>query len=214
MSAGAGELAEPDFWALRNDGDVFNAERRAILGENDGLLDVVDFIDLPDFADVDLLQAFLNETAAGVGVVVGQLLLDLGKTQAVGDEFVGIDAHLIFAGGSAEAGDVDDVGNGFQILFDDPVFQRLQFHGVVLGIGAVQGEEINLADRAPVGAHLRSDAGGQSDLAQTLQDALAVPGVIGAVFENQLSDRRGRTEKKNAGGRCRGCRSSRFRAGW
>ena len=87
-----------------------------------------DVIDQPDFADVDLLQALLNETAAGIGVVVGELLLDLGEAQAVGDQFVGIDADLIFAGGAAEAGDVDDIGNGFEIFFDDPVFERLQFH--------------------------------------------------------------------------------------
>ena len=112
----------------------------------------------PDFAHVDLLQTLLDEAAAGVGVVVGELLLDLGEAQAVGDQFVGIDAHLIFARGAAEAGHVDDIGHGFEILFDDPVFERLQLHRVIRRIGAVQREEINLADRAPVRAHLRIDA--------------------------------------------------------
>ena len=50
----------------------------------------------------------------------------------------------------------------------------------------MQGEEINLADGAPVGAHLRDDAGRQGDLAQALEDALAVPGVVGSVFEDEL----------------------------
>jgi hypothetical protein len=76
--ARAGELAQADFRALRNDGNVFYADRGAALGENDGLFDVVNFIDLSDFADIDLLQALLDETAAGIGVVVGELLLDLG----------------------------------------------------------------------------------------------------------------------------------------
>ena len=80
----AGELAQPDLRALRNHGNVFDAERRAVLGEDDGLLDVVNVIDQSDLADIDLLQALLNETAAGVGVVVGELLLDLGETQSVG----------------------------------------------------------------------------------------------------------------------------------
>ena len=115
----------------------------------------MDTVDQSDGADVDLLQTLLDEASAGVDVVVGELLLDLGQAQAVGDEFVGVDANLIFAGGAAEAGNVDDVGHGFEILFDDPVFDGLQFHRVVGRIGAVQGEEINLADRAPVGAHLR-----------------------------------------------------------
>ena len=112
--------------------NVFDAERGAVLGENDGLLDVVNVIDQADLADVDLLQAFLNETAAGIGVVVGELLLDLGEAQTVGDEFVGIEANLVFAGGTAEAGDVDDVGDGLEIFFDDPVFDGLQLHRVVL----------------------------------------------------------------------------------
>ena len=110
------------------------------------------------FADVDLLQARFDEAAAGVGVVVGELLLHLRQAQAVGDQLVGIDAHLVFARGAAEAGDVHDVGHGLEILLHHPVFERFQFHHVVLRIGAVQGEEVDLADGAPVGAHLRRDA--------------------------------------------------------
>ena len=44
-----------------------------------------------DLADVDLLLALLDEAAAGVGVVVGELLLDLADAEAVGDELVGVD---------------------------------------------------------------------------------------------------------------------------
>ncbi len=109
---GSGKLAEPDLRALGNDGNVLHAERRAVLGEDDGLFDIVDAIDQADFAHVDLLQAFLDEAAAGVGVVVGELLLDLGQAQAIGDEFVGVNANLVFAGRAAEAGDIDDVGHG------------------------------------------------------------------------------------------------------
>src|SRR5487761_854852 len=85
--AGAGELPEPYLRALRNHRDISDAERSAVLGENDGPLDVVNLIDLSDLADIDLLKAFLNETAAGVGIVVGELLFNLGEAQAVGDQF-------------------------------------------------------------------------------------------------------------------------------
>jgi hypothetical protein len=74
----SGELAESDLGALGNYRYIFHADGSAILGENDGLLDVVNVIHLSDFADIDLLQALLDETAAGIGVVVGELLLDLG----------------------------------------------------------------------------------------------------------------------------------------
>ena len=117
------------------------------LVDDDRLFDVVGTVDQSDRAHVDLLQAFLDEASAGVGVVVGELLLDLGQAQAVGDQFVGVDANLVFAGGAAEAGDVDNIRHGFEILLDDPVFDGLQLHRVIRRIGAVQGEEIDLADR-------------------------------------------------------------------
>ncbi len=71
-----------------------------------------------DFADVDLLLALLDEVAAGVDVVVGDLLLDLADGEAVGDELVGVDADLVLAGDAAEAGDVDDAGDGLELLFE------------------------------------------------------------------------------------------------
>jgi len=91
-----------------------------------------------------------------------------------------------FLDGLAEAGYVDDVGNGLEIFFNHPVFERLQLHRVVGGIVAVEREEIDLADGTPVGAHLRCDVGWERDLAEAFEDALAIPGIVGAVFENQL----------------------------
>jgi len=113
-------------------------------------------------------------------------LLDLRQAQAVGDKFVWVDANLVFARRAAEAGDVDNIRDRLEIFLDDPVFEGFQLHGVIGGIGAVQREEINLADRAPVRAHLRIHAGRQSDLAQALENALAIPVVVGIVVEDEL----------------------------
>ena len=140
--------------------------------------------DQSDVAHIDLLQTLLDEASTGVDVVVGELLLDLGQAQAVGDQLVGINPNLVFARGAAEAGYVDNVGYRFEILFDDPVFNGFQLHGVVGGIGAVQGEEIDLADRTPVRAHLRNHAGRQSNLSESLQNPFPIPGIVRAVFEN------------------------------
>jgi hypothetical protein len=89
------------------------------------LLDVVDVAVQANLADVDLLFSLFDEAAAGVLVVVGQLLFQLADGEPVGDQLVGIDADLILAGLAAEAGDVDDAGHGFELLFQGPVFQRL-----------------------------------------------------------------------------------------
>ena len=63
---------------------------------------------------------------------------------------------------------------------------RFQLHRVISGVGAVQREEIDLADRAPVRTHLRHDAGRKRDLAEALEDALAVPVIVRIVVEDQL----------------------------
>ena len=122
------------------------------------------FSDQAHFPNVDLLQTGFDEAPAGIHVVVGELLLHLGEAEAVRDQFVGIDADLVFARGSAETGNVDDVGHGFQILLDDPVFDRLQLHDVVVRIGAMEREEVDLARGTPVRAHRRHYARRQGNL--------------------------------------------------
>ncbi len=108
---GAGELAEADLGTLGDDGDVAHVEWSAVFREDHGVFDVVGVTNEADFADVDLLHAGLDKAAAGVGVVIGELLLDLGEAEAIVDQLVWIDADLILAGRAAEAGDVDDIGN-------------------------------------------------------------------------------------------------------
>ncbi len=155
---GSGELAKPDLWTLRNHGNVLHSDRRTVLGDDDRPFDVLYAVDQSHGAHVNLLQTFLYETSACVHVIVGELLLDLGQAQSVSHQFVWVHTNLVFAGGAAEAGNVNNIRHRFEILFDDPVFNGLQFHRVICRIGAVQREEINLANRAPVRAHLRIDA--------------------------------------------------------
>jgi hypothetical protein len=66
-------------------------------------LDVAHGLDQPDGAHVDLLQAGFDEAAAGVHVVVGELLLHLADAQPVGDQLVRVDADLVLARDAAEA---------------------------------------------------------------------------------------------------------------
>ena len=168
-----GKLAQAYLRTLRNDGDIADAERRAVLGQNHGVLDIVNVPNQTHFPNIDLLQAGFDKAAAPIGVVVGELLLHLADAESVGDQLVGVDANLVFARGSAEAGDIDDVGNGLEVLLHHPVFNGLQLHHVVRRVGGVQREEVDLAGRAPVRLHLRRHAGGnrgrrQSDLRKPL----------------------------------------------
>src|ERR1700722_5046211 len=178
-------LSQTNARALGYGGDVFHAKGGTVFRGEDGLLDVLDVAEQAHDADIDLLQAGFDEATAGVGVVVSELLLDLGDAQAMGDEGVGIDADLIFAGNAAEAGDVNNGGHGLELLFEGPILDGFEFHQVVFGIGAAQRVPINLADGAPVSAHLRLQAGGERDLRQALENFRAIPIVDGAVVENQ-----------------------------
>ena len=182
--AGLADLAEADLWALDDARDVGDADGRAVGGLEDDLLDVVHVGEEANLLDVDLLLALLDEAAAGVDVVGGDLLLDLLDGEAVGDELVGVDDDLVLAGDAAEAGDVDDAGNAAEGFFELPVLDALELHGVDGGVGALEGVPVDLADGAPVGAHLGLEAGGKGDLAEALEDLLAVPVVDAVVVED------------------------------
>jgi hypothetical protein len=76
-------LSKPNLGALRNHGDIFYAYRRAAFGLDDGVLDIAHVSNQAHFLDVDLLQTVFHEASAGIGVVVGELLLHLRKAEAV-----------------------------------------------------------------------------------------------------------------------------------
>ena len=141
----ARKLTEPNFWALRDHGNVFDPQRRPVLGHHYGVFDIADISDQPNFADVSLLQTCFDEASARIGVVVGQLLLHLRQAKSVGDQFIGVHANLIFARRPAKTCDVHHVRNRFEILLDDPVFNGFQLHHVVIRIRALEREKVNLA---------------------------------------------------------------------
>ena len=182
------ELAEPDLGTLRDDGDVLDPDRRAVLRRDDRILDVLRRADQPDHAHIDLLHARLDEAAARVHVVVRKLLLHLADAEAVGDELVRVDAHLVFPRGTAEARYIDHVRHGLELFHQHPVLQGLQLHGVICGIRAFQGIEVDLADGAEVGADLGLKARREGHHGDALQDLLPVPGVVRIVVENKDHD--------------------------
>ena len=80
-----------------------------------------DVSDQADGADVDLLESGLDEAAAGVDAVDGELLFDLEDARRRGIELVGIHANLVFAGDAAETGNIHHIGDGLELLLEDPV---------------------------------------------------------------------------------------------
>src|SRR5579871_2940698 len=182
---GFSDLAQTDSLALHDGGDIRNPEWCSVLRFEYGLTDVVDVAEESEGANVDLLQPGFDEAADGVDVVHLQGLLHLSEREAVGNEFVRIDADLIFARGSAEADDVDDIWNGFELLFERPVLESFELHQIVFRIGAMQRVPINLADRAVIAADLRLEIIGERKLREALENFLAVPIVGGLIVEDQ-----------------------------
>jgi len=78
---GAADLPQANLGALHDGGDVLDLDGRAVDVLDDRVLDVLHAGEQAQGLDVDLLRALLDKAAAAVGVVVGDLLLNLGDTQ-------------------------------------------------------------------------------------------------------------------------------------
>src|SRR3974377_448691 len=102
-----GRLSEADLWPLRDAGNALDSPWCPILRENDRLLDVMHGPDQAYFPNVDLLLASFDKATACIGIAVGELLLHLREAEPVGNQLVGVQAHLVFAGWSAKTGNVD-----------------------------------------------------------------------------------------------------------
>ena len=120
------ELAEARRVSDLDLGDVLDEDRNAVLLLQDDVADVGGVADQAKAADVIELAALGIESAAGVGVVVAQLLGDLRHGDAVGEQLVGIEQHLILHGGAAETGIVGHALNGAEMAFDHPILDHLQ----------------------------------------------------------------------------------------
>ena len=161
---GPADLAETDLRALDHSSDVPHPQRCAILRLENGVLDVGNIREETDLAHIDLLLTGLDETAAGIGIVVRQLLLDVADGQAIGDELVRVDADLVFTRDAAKARDIDHAGNLLELLLQLPVLDRLELHVVVGRIGALERVPVDLADWTPVRADLRLQTLWERDL--------------------------------------------------
>ena len=104
---------------------------------------------------------------------------------------LGIDAHLVFPHRASEVGNVHHIRNGLELLQQNPVLDRPQFHQVVPRIGASQRVPVDLA--RPCSNPCRSAAAGSAwreiNLSEPFQDLLAVPVIVRAVVEDHDHER-------------------------
>ena len=103
------DLTKTNLRPLRDYRHVLDANRSAVLRFDDGLFDVVDVLDQPHSAHINLLRALFDEASAAVGIAVGELLLHLRQTQTVGNQLVGVDANLILRRDAAKGGVVHHI---------------------------------------------------------------------------------------------------------
>ncbi len=182
---GPGHAPQPNSGAPVDDRNVLCANWSPIRRRQHGILDILHTAVKSECADVQLLRALFDEAAAGVHVVVGQLVLYLADAQAVGDELIRVDTHLIFARGAAEVAHVHNVRNLPEFLVQSPVFNAPQIHQVIRRIRAPERIPINLSGEAPVGTDLRLHTRRHGDLREPFEHLLAVPFVDRLVVEDQ-----------------------------
>ena len=190
----SGHAPQPNSGTPVDDRDVLYANWNSIRSRQYGILNILHISVKSECTDVQLLQALFDEAAAGVHVVNGQLVLNLADAQAVRDELVRVDTHLIFARGATEVAHVHDVRNFPEFLVQDPVFNAPQVHQVIRGIVAPDCVPINLAGLAPVRTDLRQHSRRHIDLSQPFEYFLTVPFVDRLIVEDQRNQ--GKTKNR------------------
>ncbi len=123
--------------------DVVDVNRDAVVLRQDDVADVGRVPDQAEPPNVVKLAALRIEAAARIRVVVAQLLRHLADGNAVLQQFVRIEQHLVLHGRAAEAGVVGHALNGAVAAFEHPVLDVLQF--LRRAVGALQNIAVDQA---------------------------------------------------------------------
>ena len=188
---GPGHVAQPDLRALLHLRDVFDSQRGPVLGLQDGILDVLHTVEEPQRANVHLLHADSTKLPPALILLLDNCCSTWPMLSPYDTSLFGSTLHLVLPYRAAEVGNIHYIENGFELLEQDPVLDRPQFHQVVSGVCASYRVPIDLASGAPVRSDLRLQvlSAGQIDLRQPLQHLLPVPVVHGAVVEDHDDER-------------------------
>ena len=107
--------------------DVADAHRHSILRAHDDVADVRGIANQAQAANVIELAALRIKSAAGIGVIDGQLLHHRRHGDVVGVKFRRIEQHLVLHHRATKAGIVRDARHLLVFALDHPVFVDLQF---------------------------------------------------------------------------------------
>ena len=123
--------AEPRLVAHGDCRHVAHQHRRAVIGGQHGVGDVIGRVDQPDAAHHCCLWTEIHRLAADIDIGVVQRRQHLRNGQAVMQQLVLVDVDFIGLGLAAPAGDVDHARHRLEATLQHPVLDRFEVgHGV------------------------------------------------------------------------------------
>ena len=179
---------------LRPDADarhVPKQDRRAARVHAQGNLpDVVQGLDIAEPADHELLFRHLEQAPADIAVAVLHGGANLRDGNAVGAKPVRIHRDLVLPHETADARDFGDAGNARQRVLQEPVLDRTQF-AEVMAVG-LEGVHERPTHARGVGSEGWRDPRRQlpGNIVQVFEDAASRPVQVGAVFEDDVYERK------------------------
>ena len=187
-------LAEAWRTTLMHSGEVAHKDRRAPDVLHHDVANLVNVVNQSDAAHNIGLRAALDDVAANIDVAVGDGLVELQRTNAIGSELVGVDTDLKGLHLTAEADDVGDAGHRPELALDDPVLQSLQL--TYRPFIAAQRVAINLTrrtgERLNVGLHTIGEVGIVEQVVNLLARELIVDMVVEAHGDHGEAEERRR----------------------
>ncbi len=137
-------------------------------------------------ADHILGSAHLQYVSADFVCALPYLVNHGGSGDAIGEELVGVEVHLVLAHKAADAGHLCHAGHGFKLIAQIPVLQRAQIRQA-LGVTAIDdGILIDPARAGCIGTDSRMNIRGQppGNLLQVLRHARSRPVEICVVLKH------------------------------
>ena len=186
----------PFVWTELDAGDVAQQHRRAVIGLEDDVAEVVDRLDVALAADDIFELRQLDGAAADIGVDGADRVAHLLHGNAEIAHPLRIEDDIVLLDEAAYAGDLGDAFGLGQSEFQIPVLDRARVRK--LQLFRHDGILVDPADAGRVGADGRRHAGGKARgrAVQELQHPRARPVDVGAVLEDDVD--KGDAEEREA----------------
>ena len=152
------ENAAPELGTKLNAGHVADRDRRAVVGAERNLFNVLQAANQADAAHDVLRVARLNHLGADVVVAALHRGDHILERDVVGAHLDGIEIDLVLLDEAADAGNLGDSGHGVELIFDEPILNRVQRAAV---IRTLDGVPEDLANSGCIRTHHRRNARGQ-----------------------------------------------------